>query len=60
MERDYGQEYCGAIYSLGDGIYHASMPSPLGEPVPVGPSKRKKCIPPSRRRRLQRAGGRAR
>ncbi|NOJ77191.1 hypothetical protein [Myxococcus xanthus] len=46
MERDYGQEYCGAIYSLGDGIYHASMPSPLGEPEPVGPSKRKKCIPP--------------
>jgi hypothetical protein len=22
--RDYGQEYCGAIYSLGDGVYFAS------------------------------------
>ncbi|WP_426750205.1 hypothetical protein [Myxococcus sp. Y35] len=46
MDRDYGQEYCGAIYSLGDGVYYASMPSPLSEPVPVGPSKKKTCIPP--------------
>ncbi|NTX10484.1 hypothetical protein HUA76_06780 [Myxococcus sp. CA056] len=45
-DRDYGQEYCGVIYSLSDGQYYASMPSPLGEPVPVGPSKQKKCIPP--------------
>lgn len=45
-DRDYGQEYCGAIYSLGDGTYYASMPSPLSEPVPVGPSTRKTCIPP--------------
>ena len=27
-DRDHGQEYCGAIYSLGDGDYYASMPSP--------------------------------
>ncbi|MFP2957461.1 hypothetical protein ACLEPN_06420 [Myxococcus sp. 1LA] len=27
-DRDYGQESCGAIYSLGDGTYYASMPSP--------------------------------
>ncbi|MCP3165977.1 hypothetical protein LZ199_24035 [Myxococcus sp. QH3KD-4-1] len=45
-DRDYGQEYCGAIYSLSDGNYYASIPSPLGEPIPVGPSKQKKCIPP--------------
>ncbi|WP_241758745.1 hypothetical protein [Pyxidicoccus parkwayensis] len=43
---EYGQEYCGAIYSLGEGTYYASMPSPLGESVPVGPAKQKKCIPP--------------
>ncbi|WP_163989832.1 hypothetical protein [Pyxidicoccus caerfyrddinensis] len=46
QDGEYGQEYCGAIYSLGDGTYYASMPSPLGEPVLVGPAKQKKCIPP--------------
>lgn len=46
QDRDYGQEYCGAIYSLGEGTYYASMPSPLGEPVPPGPAKQKRCIPP--------------
>lgn len=45
-DRDYGQEYCGAIYSLGDGIYYASMPSPLAKLEPVGPSKYKSCKPP--------------
>lgn len=35
--RDYGQEYCGVIYSLGDGVYFASYPSPLGPTVLVGP-----------------------
>ncbi|ATB30885.1 hypothetical protein [Melittangium boletus] len=44
--RDYGQEYCGAIYSLGDGNYYTSIPSPLGKTVLVGPAKRKQCIPP--------------
>ena len=44
--RDYGQEYCGAIYSLSDGIYYTSNPSPLGKIVLVGPAKRKQCIPP--------------
>lgn len=44
--RDYGQEYCGAIYSLGDGVYYASIPSPMGKTVLVGPAKRKQCIPP--------------
>ncbi len=47
-DRDYGQEYCGAIYSLGDGTYHASHPSPLGTVVPVGPAKMKQCYPPRR------------
>jgi hypothetical protein len=46
QEKDYGQEYCGAIYSLGEGTYYASMPSPLGKLEPVGPSKRKSCLPP--------------
>lgn len=44
--RDYGQEYCGVIYSLGDGVYFASYPSPLGPTVLVGPAKRKQCQPP--------------
>jgi hypothetical protein len=45
--RDYGQEYCGAIYPMADGMYYASIPSPLAKTVLVGPSKRKTCIPPS-------------
>lgn len=28
-EGDYGREYCGVIYSLGDGVYYASHPSRL-------------------------------
>ncbi len=44
--REYGQEYCGAIYSLGDGVYYLSVPSPLGKTVLVGPAKRKQCTPP--------------
>lgn len=44
----YGQEYCGAIYSLGDGIYYASHGSPLGKTTGlIGAEKRKACIPPS-------------
>ncbi|RJS23191.1 hypothetical protein DRW03_12810 [Corallococcus sp. H22C18031201] len=46
MDGDWGQEYCGALYSLGDGIYHASYGSPLGPTVLVGASKRKQCSPP--------------
>ncbi|MFP2924002.1 hypothetical protein ACLESO_02050 [Pyxidicoccus sp. 3LG] len=47
-DRDYGQEYCGAIYSLGDGLYYASHGSPLGKTTGrVGAEKRKACIPPS-------------
>lgn len=44
--REYGQEYCGAVYSIGSGLYYSSVPSPLGQTVLVGPSKRKQCIPP--------------
>nr|WP_211193928.1 hypothetical protein [Pyxidicoccus fallax] len=47
-ERDYGQEYCGLIYSLGDGIYQASEGSPLGETQLVGASRRKSCFSPRR------------
>ncbi|RKH16658.1 hypothetical protein D7X74_14860 [Corallococcus sp. CA047B] len=44
--RDHGQEYCGVIYSLEDGMFYASQPSPLAPTVLVGPSKRKRCQPP--------------
>ncbi|MBJ6760812.1 hypothetical protein JGU66_08550 [Myxococcaceae bacterium JPH2] len=43
---DYGQECCGVLYSIGDGNYFASYPSPLGEVQRVGPSKRKVCTSP--------------
>lgn len=43
--KDYGQEYCGAIY-LHDGTYYASHPSPLGPTVLVFAEKRKACKPP--------------
>lgn len=44
--KEYGQEYCGAIYTLGNGTYHASKPSPLGKREAVGPTQRKNCYPP--------------
>jgi hypothetical protein len=44
--KEYGQEYCGAIYTLGDGTYHASKPSPLGKREGIGPTQRKNCYPP--------------
>jgi len=42
-DKDYGREYCGVIYTLGDGTYYASFPSPLARTVLVGPSSRKSC-----------------
>lgn len=44
---EYGQEYCGVIYSFEDGLYYASMPSPLTRAALVGPSKRKSCFSPA-------------
>ena len=44
--REYGQEYCGAIYSLGDGTYHASLPSPLGPILKGTPEPVKACFVP--------------
>jgi hypothetical protein len=44
--REYGQEYCGVIYSPGDGLHYASNPSPLGKRELAGPSKRKTCYVP--------------
>lgn len=41
----YGQEYCGAIYSL-DGTYYASHGSPLGKRVLMSPEPRKQCHVP--------------
>lgn len=40
---DYGREYCGLVYSLGDGTYYASHPSPIARTQIVGPSKEKFC-----------------
>nr|WP_225937177.1 hypothetical protein [Myxococcus sp. RHSTA-1-4] len=44
--REYGQEYCGAIYSLGNGAYHASIPSTLGPLLKAIPERQKRCKPP--------------
>lgn len=44
--REYGQEYCGLIYSLGEGIYYASNPSSLGQRETRGDRKRKSCYAP--------------
>lgn len=44
---DYGQEYCGVIYSFEDGLYYASVPSPLTATALVGPSNRKSCFSPA-------------
>jgi hypothetical protein len=44
--KEYGQEYCGAIYTLGEGTYYASKPSPLGKYEGNGPTHRKNCYPP--------------
>lgn len=54
--QDYGQEYCGALYTVGDGRYYASHPSPLGSREPLGPQRRKACYPP---RAVRDARGRA-
>ncbi len=45
-EEDYGREYCGVIYSLGDGIYYASHPSSLGRPQEGRVSPQKSCYVP--------------
>ncbi|ABF90489.1 putative lipoprotein [Myxococcus xanthus DK 1622] len=44
--REYGQEYCGAIYSLGDGTYYASLPSTLGPLLKATPEPQKACFAP--------------
>jgi proteasome lid subunit RPN8/RPN11 len=54
--REYGQEYCGAIYSLGDGTYHASQPSTLGPILKATPEPAKSCFAP---RAVDDARGRA-
>ncbi|RKH03879.1 hypothetical protein D7X74_35900 [Corallococcus sp. CA047B] len=46
--KDYGREYCGVLYSLGNGEYSASWPSPLGRTRLVGTDQRRKsCSVPS-------------
>jgi hypothetical protein len=45
-EEDYGREYCGIIYSLGDGIYYASHPSPLSDTRAGRVSPKKNCFMP--------------
>lgn len=44
--KDFGQEYCGAIYTLRDGMHYASFPSPLGRTTIVFEDKRKSCHAP--------------
>jgi hypothetical protein len=45
-EENYGREYCGVIYSLGDGVYYASHPSPLGRTHDGRVSPEKSCYVP--------------
>ncbi|WP_223744333.1 hypothetical protein [Corallococcus sp. AS-1-12] len=45
--REYGQEYCGVLYSVGDGAYSASMPSPLGPLLKATPEQQKSCKQPN-------------
>ena len=45
-EEDYGREYCGVIYSLDDGIYYASHPSPLSRTHGGRVSPTKNCFVP--------------
>ncbi|WP_233582556.1 hypothetical protein [Corallococcus sp. CA053C] len=45
--REYGQEYCGVLYSVGGGAYSASMPSPLGPVLKAIPEKQKSCKQPN-------------
>ncbi|MDY7225940.1 hypothetical protein [Hyalangium rubrum] len=45
-EEDHGREYCGVIYSLGDGTYYASHPSPLSDTRMGVVSPRKNCYVP--------------
>jgi hypothetical protein len=43
---DYGREYCGAVYTLGEGTYYASKPSPLRKNDGKEPASDKTCITP--------------
>jgi hypothetical protein len=43
---DYGLEYCGLVYSLADGMYYASHPSPLARIQLSSRSKEKSCFVP--------------
>jgi hypothetical protein len=45
-EEDYGREYCGVIYSLSDGLYYASYPSPLSDTRVGRVSSEKNCSMP--------------
>jgi hypothetical protein len=46
QDGDYGQEYCGVIYSLGGDTYYASHPSPLGRKEDGRGSPEKSCYVP--------------
>jgi hypothetical protein len=43
---DNGREYCGLVYSLADGLYYASHPSPLARIQLSSRSKEKSCFVP--------------
>ena len=45
-DEDSGREYCGVIYSVGDGNYYATHPSPLGRTHDGRFSPEKSCYVP--------------
>jgi hypothetical protein len=46
QEEDHGREYCGVIYTVGDGIFYASYPSFLGDTRAGRVSPSKTCYIP--------------
>ena len=46
--RNYGQEYCGLLYTTGDDFFYASYPSSLSPPGQTEPANAKTCIIPWR------------
>jgi hypothetical protein len=46
--RDLGQEYCGLLYLMPDGLYYASYAAPLGKTLALSTSRKKTCRVPAR------------
>jgi hypothetical protein len=45
--REHGQEYCGLLYLMPDGLYYASYAAPLGKTLFLGPTLKKTCRVPA-------------